>query len=161
MKCDTESGFTLIEVVIAMCILAIGITAMYNLQFISLKGNASANRITYQSTWASDQIETLVQKNYGDSDLDDKDGDGTNQDNNKNGIDDRDEANGSNIHFGLYDVGTDADGSTVTADGLYTVSWNVAQDQPVRNSKTINVIVEHNINRKMIQMQYVKSDPLY
>ena len=160
MKGTHESGFTLIEVVIAMGVLAIGIMAMYNMQVVGMKGNSTANRITSQATWGADQIETMVELAYDDNDLSDLDGDGTGKDNNRNGIDDRDEAVGTSLNFGLGDLGPEADGSKVSPDGHYTVYWNVAEDQPIENAKTVRIIVQHNVNRKTTAMQYVKTNPL-
>lgn len=152
MQRNDTAGFTLIEVLIAMSVLSIGIMAMYSMQITSLKGNATANRITAESTWAADQIETMVAMDY--ADFKDSDSDGTNQDQNLDGVDDDGE------DFGLSDIGTNADGSRVTADGFYSVFWNVAEDLPAINAKTVRIIVQHNTNGKRVQLQYIKTDPL-
>jgi len=72
---SSQSGFTLIEVLIAVAIFTIGILSVNAMQIASIKGNASANRITESTSWASDRIETLLGLNYSDTDLDDDDGD--------------------------------------------------------------------------------------
>lgn len=151
----SNSGFTLIEVLIAMAILTIGILSLFTMQIHSVQGNTKANRQTMESCLGSDQIEQLLAKSYNDTDLKDVDGDGTNKDLDRNGVDDR----GNN--FGLDDVTTaTADGNLFSPDGLYTIFWNVAVDYPMSNLKTIRVYVKDN-NRPQsspISYQYIKDD---
>ena len=82
--------------------------------------------------------------------LADVDGDGTDQeDADDDGVDD----DGGN--FGLDDTGTDADYNErfLGKNGMYTVYWNVAENEPIslplQRTKIINVIVEW----------YVKDEP--
>jgi prepilin-type N-terminal cleavage/methylation domain-containing protein len=154
MARDKNGGFTLIEVIIAMGILSVGIIAMYSMQVTGIQGNATASRITTEATWAADQVEKMVAMAYLDTPLSDTDSDGTNKDNNLDGIDD------SGKNFGLDDVGTEADGSDVTSDGLYTVFWNVAEDVPIKNSKQISIIVQSTKDSKIVRLLYMKSNPL-
>jgi len=58
------SGFTLIEVVIAMCLLAFAILGLAQLQIVAIRGNAFASRITTASTLAQDSLEQLVALPY-------------------------------------------------------------------------------------------------
>lgn len=55
-----ESGFTLIEVLIAIMVLTIGILATYTMQVSSIQGNATANQLTTASTLALDEIEQIL-----------------------------------------------------------------------------------------------------
>ena len=66
----SESGFTLIEALIAMVILTIGIMSLYTMQITAIKGNATANRLTTASTVAADCYERLLQADYNDATLD-------------------------------------------------------------------------------------------
>ncbi|OQY26014.1 MAG: hypothetical protein B6244_14420 [Candidatus Cloacimonetes bacterium 4572_55] len=54
-----EQGFTLIEIIIAMGILAFGLLAMASMQVMAIKTNGKANRITEASTFNMDIMEKL------------------------------------------------------------------------------------------------------
>ena len=103
-----EEGFTLLEVIVAVSILAFGLLAVASMQVTAIRGNYFASGITEATTWAQDQLEYLMTLNY-DTDADLADGD----------------------HSGV-------DGRTV---GKYNIVWTVADDDPIPNTKTINVIV--------------------
>ncbi len=60
MTKNNNSGFTLIEVMIALVILLIGILSLYGMQITSIKGNSAANQVTTASTLALDQIEQIL-----------------------------------------------------------------------------------------------------
>ena len=62
-----SNGFTLLEVIIAMAILAIGILGLTKMQISSIKGNDSAMEFTRGATWAADRIEGLMGFAYDDS----------------------------------------------------------------------------------------------
>lgn len=57
---SNNRGFTLIEAVISLGVLSIGILALFAMQTLSIRGNASASRITTLATWGSDEIEQRV-----------------------------------------------------------------------------------------------------
>lgn len=59
-------GFTLLEVIIAMAILAIGILGLTKMQMSSIKGNDTAMAFTRGATWAAGNIETLMGIDYDD-----------------------------------------------------------------------------------------------
>lgn len=59
------SGFTLIEVLVAMMILAVGILAVASMQEHSIRANAYAARVTDATTVAQDKMEELLSLNYG------------------------------------------------------------------------------------------------
>lgn len=152
---SSQSGFTLIEVLIAVAIFTIGILSVNAMQIAGIKGNSSANRITESTSWASDRIETLLGLDYSDTDLDDDDGDGTGEDGNNDGTDD----DGGN--FGLDDTGAGADHPPETSpDGKYTIEWNIAVDHPFPGLKTIKVIInrQEQGQTKTISMTYMKAD---
>lgn len=64
-----EAGFTLIEVMIAMAIFAIGILAVGSMQLRSVKSDSSSRWYTEAGTIASNQVETLLLRNYTDVSL--------------------------------------------------------------------------------------------
>lgn len=146
-----QAGFTLIEILIAVVVLTIGLLSANAMQVSTIQGNSQANRISESSNWAGDKIENLLGLDYDDPDLDDDDGDGTDQDGDDDGVDD----DGGN--FGLDEI-VNPDGSETSADGNYTVSWNVAVDYPMPNIKTIKIIVSHNViaGQKNMEFQYYK-----
>ncbi|WP_319525030.1 prepilin-type N-terminal cleavage/methylation domain-containing protein [uncultured Desulfosarcina sp.] len=57
---EDNSGFTLIEVLIALAIFSIGFLAVGLLQLDSAKGNRRAQSVTYSSEWALDRVETML-----------------------------------------------------------------------------------------------------
>jgi type IV pilus modification protein PilV len=65
-----EQGFTLIEILIAICIFAIGFLAVASLQISAGKSNRTATEITAAVSLASDQMEQLISLASDDSNLD-------------------------------------------------------------------------------------------
>ena len=57
-------GFTLLEVLMAMALLAFGILAVGSMQVTSIKANAHANQMTAASVWARDRMEGLMALAY-------------------------------------------------------------------------------------------------
>lgn len=157
---NEDNGFTLIEVVIALGVLAFGILSLMLLQLSSIKGNSTANTVTGESTLAADRIETILELDYIHADLSDTDLDGTNRDNNEDGIDD------SGNNFGLDDIGTSSAAGCTAAPadncirkGNFDVFWNVAVDQVVPDTKTIKIIVVPTQGREnKVEFVYIKPD---
>ena len=61
-----ESGFTLIEVMIAMALFAMGIGALYAMQYTSVKGNLNANQQTSSVIAGTEVVEVLMSMPYND-----------------------------------------------------------------------------------------------
>ena len=59
MKSINNKGFTLIEILIAICILGFGLLATAQMQAMAIKGNAFANKTTMGSTLAQNKMEEL------------------------------------------------------------------------------------------------------
>ncbi len=119
MKINNEKGFSLIEILIAIAVFAIGILAVGKMQITAIKGNYFANDLTEATTLAQDRIEKLISLSYTDPLLDDTNG------NSHAGID------GANA--------TTADHNAV--DGRYNIFCNIAPDYYISNTKEIRVIV--------------------
>jgi type IV pilus assembly protein PilV len=158
-----EAGFTILEILIAISILAFGLLAVATMQTASIKGNSQAISITEGITLAQDKIEELIGLDYNHPDLSDTDGDGTNQDLlpstnvGGDGVDD----DGGN--FGLDDT-VDGVGTVIadnwTTSGRYTVYWNVAVNEPINNVKSIRVIVQwpERLVTKRASIDFMKAD---
>ncbi|MCK9295764.1 MAG: prepilin-type N-terminal cleavage/methylation domain-containing protein [Desulfobulbaceae bacterium] len=136
---NNQSGFTLIEVLIAICVLTIGILSANVMQITAISGNSTANRITESTSWASDRVESLLGLDYDDATLRDGTADGD---------------------AGLDDIGANADGNLTSPDGNYTIYWNVSVDSPFIGVKTINVIIttQEKGTTKSVTMTYIKAD---
>ena len=149
-----QEGFTLVEILIAIAILALGLLAVATMQIRAIKTNAIASGISQGLTLGQAKVEELMNLSYSHLDLDDDGGgvsNGTGQDADDDGVDD----DGGN--FGLDDT-TSADGSD--ANGRYTIYWNIAVDEPVTSSKTIRVIVTwtERGKDKRIALDFIKTD---
>ena len=63
-----QSGFTILEVMVAISILAVGLMAVFSAQSRSIMGNKDANRQTEAMTLAQDKMEELLALPYDDLD---------------------------------------------------------------------------------------------
>jgi type IV pilus assembly protein PilV len=70
-ECFNSAGFTLLEVLIAMVILAVGLLAIAQMQVIGIRFNAQGREVTEASTLAMDQLESLKALPPDHTDLDD------------------------------------------------------------------------------------------
>jgi type IV pilus assembly protein PilV len=123
MKINDEKGFSLIEILIAITVFAIGILAVGKMQITAIKGNSFANDLTKATTLAQDRMEGLIGLSYTDPLLDDTNGDS---------------------HAGIDDANaTTADHNDPNnpVDGRYNISWNIAPDHYIGNTKEIRVII--------------------
>ncbi len=70
---QNEEGFTLVETVIAVAVLAIGIIGLYSMNVTGIKGNATANVITESTNTVRDRIEQFLCDDFNDSVFDEGD----------------------------------------------------------------------------------------
>lgn len=61
-----QSGFTLIEVMIALVILAVGILALMTMQIVSIRANAFSSEMTYAAMVGQSELEKVRNMNYDD-----------------------------------------------------------------------------------------------
>lgn len=135
-----QKGFSFMEVVIAMAVFSIAIVALYGLQTRTITQNFTASRITTANTWASEKLEVLMALKY--DDVEDTNDDGAG---------------------GLANsTPATADGSEATPDGVYTVLWNVVEETPLPNTKTVRVIVTspRGGTGNRIELEYIKHDTM-
>lgn len=133
-----SDGFTLIEVLIAIAIFSVGLMAVGAMQISSVRGNAIARGVTEKVSLAGDRMEKLLSLPYDDPNLNaashpvdgiDNDGDGN--------IDEGDNASEEDGIDNDKDGQIDEAGET----GFITVSWEVVDDSPLTDTKTITVTV--------------------
>jgi type IV pilus assembly protein PilV len=124
---NDEKGFTLVEILIAMTIFAIGVLALAEMQITAIRGNAFSSTTTDGTTFAQDRIEQLMNLPY----------------------------DNANLNAGNHGPVT----VTHLVDNLsYNVSWNVEDDSPVANTKTVNVSVTWRANgwNRSVSLRCVK-----
>ena len=129
-KSKKDEGFTLIEVLIAITIFAVGLLAVASMQLSAIKVNSTAGQITTRITWAQDKLEELMALPYSDPWIED---------------------------LGDPPSGTDTAGNAhqaTTPDGYYTISWTVTNNTPVSSTKLITVTVTG--RGKTTRVSYVK-----
>jgi type IV pilus assembly protein PilV len=146
-KYNSQNGFTLIEVMVAIALLTIGILGAATMQITSIDGNNTAMRLTGAATWGEGELETLMGLPYGHVDLRDDSNAGANA--GLTGLDNTDAA------------GSLADGGPVVQDN-FTIFWNVADDYPVLGTKTIRVIVRRNDKgvMKIVTQNFTRMEPI-
>jgi type IV pilus assembly protein PilV len=140
-------GYSLIEVLIAMAVFAIGVLAIFSMHITATNSNALARGVTENYTAAMDKVEELMARPFNHADLDD--GDHT-EAMNADGID--------NDGDGFVD-GLDFDGEN---DGYISLEWQVSDirmfDQDI---KSVRVTVASTVNRnreKEIVFDFLKAD---
>ena len=131
-----QNGFTLVELLIALVIFAVGILGVGAMQLTSIQGNSKGRQVSEASNIGADRIERFLSLDYDNPLLDDDDGDG---------------------NSGLDDLST-PDGNFTSADGNYQLFWNVAVDLPLPNTKTIKFIIDPPGSGKNVEMTYIMVD---
>ncbi len=157
-----QEGFTLIEAVIAIAVLSIGILSVSLMQTGAVRGNARAIQITTASAWAGDRMERLNGLGYDDVLMTDTNDNGTGQDADLNGIDDDDEGVpvDSISNFGLDQSTTATADFTSTELPGFTMHYNVAVDLPVKNMKTLRIIIVRQADQQQFVFDYFKAAAL-
>jgi prepilin-type N-terminal cleavage/methylation domain-containing protein len=65
-----QRGFTLLEILVALTIFALGVLAVASMQMHAIRANNFSDTLTEATTLASDRMEKFMALNYGDPDLD-------------------------------------------------------------------------------------------
>jgi type IV pilus assembly protein PilV len=122
VECDNDtgqSGFSIIDVMIGICILSIGVLAVCSMQITGWKGNTTSYEYTMFSNIGMEQMEAFLAMPY-DSLPDDTDGNGEN---------------------GFFVADANADQVINDPGGQYTIYLNVAEDYLIDATKTISMIL--------------------
>lgn len=138
-----RKGFTIVEVIISLVILVLALFALSSLQTASIGSNASGQQMTIATMMAQDKLEELMALPWDDSQLSDT-------------VDNFVDTNGDLIadyfdwaldpdHVNADGVGgiaspIDENGNNVETGG-FTRIWNVVNDTPIKNNKTVSVRV--------------------
>jgi type IV pilus assembly protein PilV len=131
-KSKKDDGFTLIEVLIAITVFAVGLLAVAAMQTSAIRVNSTAGQITDRITLAQDKLEELMGLSYSDPWLEPA-GNPPGQD--------------SALHT-----------HQATSDGYAIISWTVTDDTPVSGTKLITVTVTD--RGKTTRLVSVKSQSL-
>jgi type IV pilus assembly protein PilV len=161
-KIENSKGFTLLEVLMGITVFMIGMLGVTALNISSLKSNTFSGNLSEATFLASSRLEILMSMDYDDLDGG-TDGNGKIQDFDDDGIDgddpeDTDEGPFDGVkNFGLdHDTAADADGAdeNIGKNDIYSVFWNVAEDEPIDNAKILNVIVQWRVKDDIRQIDF-------
>lgn len=166
---DTQHGFTLIEVMVAIFILAIGILAAATMQTTSLKGNYHAKQLSLAVIQGAGQLDTLMGKQFTASATETQLT--TLQLYQKKatyaeavaGLDYTDEA-GKSADYTTTDIQTSGASTTTNTpvDAKLTIFWNIADNYPMYGCKTIRIIVRRSdhSSTKETSMDFIRLLPI-
>jgi len=123
-----QSGFTLLEVLIAISILTVGLLGVAQMQIMGIKGNYFSGNTTTALTLAEEKMEDLLGKSYSDAELTN----GNHPDTN-NPIDE-----------------------TGQAGGTYSRMWIVTDNTPITDTKTVMVNVSWDNASHQVSLSCIK-----
>ncbi len=139
----TASGFTIIEVMIAMAIFSIGILAVAAMQVSSTKTNNISRASTQAYNLAQQYMEAFLNADYNDPNIAD-----VNAANNA----DLTTTNLANVDYFNVDV----TGAAVNL-GPYDLIVNVADNTPINDTKTVVVIISWRAGRQSRSITCIKA----
>jgi prepilin-type N-terminal cleavage/methylation domain-containing protein len=139
---DLNRGFSLLEVLISIAIFTTALLAISVMLLNTIKGNSVSINLTTATQLASKQIEEIMLMRY--SDIRDVDKDAT------DGLDDHDPATADMSNLNVEAGGTGK---------RYDIYTNVVEDYPVKNTKTLRVIVawKHGERDKHARFDFVRT----
>jgi len=138
---DNQSGFTLLEVLIAISILTVGLLGVAQMQIMGIRGNYFSGNTTTALTLAEEKMEDLLGKSYSHDDL-------------------KDDEPGNNAN--LTSITTidheelNIDETGQTGGGIYHRIWNVADNTPITDTKTVTLIVTWDNDSHRVTLSCIK-----
>ena len=136
-KIHKTEGFSLIELLVAVCVIAIAFAGLASMQIACINGNSIASNLTTGITLAQDKMEELKSLNVDESELGDN-----NTSNNADLLEGTKDStvvgNTTDADDGHREENIDEEGN---AGGMYTRIWNIADNTPINGRKTVMVIV--------------------
>lgn len=144
MKIRQMQGFTLIEVMVALVIFALGFTAVITMTTGSVGSNAQARAMSGSAETAAEWVEVLTALPYNDTllqDTVDPAVGGVATANSLDRIRNPMPAAGAFLQGFPDPVARPAEYTRQTADRNFTIYWNVAEGTPIPKTKTLMVIV--------------------
>lgn len=136
-----EGGFTLIEVMISISILTIGLLAVASMQMSAIRGNNMSDNTTCALALAEDKMEELLGLSYSHADLANDPAAGNDSD-----LD-------SIVNVDHEEAGIGENG---LSPGHFRRIWNIADNTPMSNNKTITVIVTWNEDKHKVSLSSIK-----
>jgi type IV pilus assembly protein PilV len=125
--CNRQSGFTVLETLIAVSILTVGLLAIAKMQVSAIWGNAMSGNTTAALTLAEEKMEDLLEKAYTHADL----------------------SGGTHEQVDINEAGRPG--------GPYHRVWRVQDDTPIPNTKTIIVTVRWAQDRHHVSLSCIKA----
>ena len=156
-KIDCQSGFTLVEVLIAVTLLSVAILGAASMQIASTRGNSNAMNLSQRVTFGSDALETIMAFPYKDlkdyyvvgiADLDNTDTVG-------NLADSRHFIN--DIDPNVIKLKNQLPANFFDPDDSTELFWNIVENHPVRGTKTVRVILRK-AGKEDLQMDFIRTD---
>ena len=132
-RLKNDSGFTLLEVLIASVIFSIGLLALAEMTIYVIRSNIVGSKITRATVLVEEKLEELKNLSYTDPELGDTDSDSTDF-----GIN-----IGSDTTLFTSPDHTDVCNGGCSVSIVHTLQrvWNVADNAPVPGTKTVTAIV--------------------
>jgi type IV pilus assembly protein PilV len=128
-----QSGFTLLEVLIAISILTVGLLGVAQMQIMGIKANYFSGNTTAALTLAEEKMEDLLGKSYTDAELAGSGAPGTDHNDANNPIDE-----------------------TGQAGGIYSRMWTVIDNTPIADTKTVTVSVSWDNLSHQVSLSCIK-----
>lgn len=135
MEVGGQSGFSLLETLIALVILSVGLLALGLLQIGAMKGNENSIDRTNAVNIAQSLLDDLKKRSLDDDLLKDLGDNGNNLDDGRSIFGGSPDPESADFSFG----------QVTTADGqAFTVFWNVDENAPFAGAKTVRLFVYWN-----------------
>lgn len=135
MKILNDKGFSLIELLIAVFVFSVGILAVASMQLQAVGSNSGSLIISQATSLAEAKAEELMALDFNHADLQDLDGD------DNAGLGNGSEGNTPPAFDNNPGTVGDADYMEPSPDGFFSTYWNVRNNWPNANSKTVRIIV--------------------